>query len=131
MQSPVGPVGWLGGGRSELVTDHWPGASASSRMCVCGMNRTSADSRVSCNCDIGDKTWREDEGKPKLMDVCLRWLCIGFFCARACARSMGMNGTSARVFKTKEKINKHGGVTFITSRVPLTAIPFVPNKCSS
>ena len=66
LQSPVGPVGWLGGGRSELVTDHWPGASAGSGMCVCGMNRTCADSRVSCNCDIGDKTWREDEGKPKL-----------------------------------------------------------------
>ena len=65
MQSPVGPaqVGWLGGGRYELVTDHWPGASAGSGKCACGMNRTCADSKVSCHCDIGDKTWREDKGK--------------------------------------------------------------------
>ena len=35
----------------------------------------------------------------------------------------------ARVFKRKEKNNnKHGGETFIASRVLLTAIFFVPNK---
>ena len=48
------------------------------------------------------------------------------------ARGMGTNGASARVFKEKKNNkNKHGGETLIASRVPLTAILFVPNKCSS
>ena len=48
------------------------------------------------------------------------------------ARGMGANGASARVFKRKVKTkNKHGGETFIASRVPLTAILFDQNKCSS
>ena len=48
------------------------------------------------------------------------------------ARGMGANGASARVFKRKVKNkNKHGGETFIASRVPLIAILFDQNKCSS
>ena len=48
------------------------------------------------------------------------------------ARGMDTNGASARVFKEKKNNkNKHGGETFIASRVPLTAILFVPNKRSS
>lgn len=64
LQSPMGPVQvlWQTGGMG-LVTDHWPGAPAGSRKCACGVNGTCADPRLSCNCDIGDQTWREDKGK--------------------------------------------------------------------
>ena len=59
-----------------------------------------------------------------LNDFYLRWLSRVFFGAR----SMGTNGASAQVFKRKEKTKTNR--TF-ASRVPLTAILFVPNKCSS
>ena len=56
------PVLW-GGGAMKAVTDHWPGAPAGSNKCACGVNGTCADARLPCNCDIGDKTWREDKGR--------------------------------------------------------------------
>ena len=55
-------VHW-GGGDMKAVTDHWPGAPAGSNKCACGVNGTCADARLPCNCDIGDKTWREDKGR--------------------------------------------------------------------
>ena len=66
LQSPVGPaeVSWVGGDY-EPVSDYWPGAPAGSMKCACGVNGTCADPRLACNCDIGDKTWREDKGKPR------------------------------------------------------------------
>ena len=65
-QSPVDEVqiGWLGRS-TELITDHWPGAPAGTGKCACGMNRTCADPKLSCNCDIGDKKWREDKGEAE------------------------------------------------------------------
>ena len=57
------PVLWGGGDAMKTVTDHWPGAPAGSNKCACGVNGTCADPRLPCNCDIGDKTWREDKGK--------------------------------------------------------------------
>lgn len=62
MRSPTFPVLW-GGGGVKTVTDHWPGAPAGSNKCACGVNGTCADPRLPCNCDIGDKTWREDKGR--------------------------------------------------------------------
>ena len=62
MHSPLFPVLW-GGGGVKTITDHWPGAPAGSNKCACGVNRTCADPRLPCNCDIGDKTWREDKGR--------------------------------------------------------------------
>lgn len=61
MLSPTSSVVWMGG--SNLVTDHWPGAPAGSQKCACGVNGACADPRLPCNCDIGDKTWREDRGR--------------------------------------------------------------------
>lgn len=55
-------VRWKGPGNGSLISDHWPGAPACSNMCACGVNGTCADPSLSCNCDIGDNTWREDEG---------------------------------------------------------------------
>lgn len=60
MLSPMS-VNWMGGG-PKTVTDHWPGAPAGSGKCACGVNGTCADPRLPCNCDLGDKTWREDKG---------------------------------------------------------------------
>ena len=62
MLSPESPVLW-GGAGAKTVTDHWPGAPAGSNKCACGVNGTCADPRLPCNCDIGDKTWREDKGR--------------------------------------------------------------------
>ena len=62
MQASVFPVLW-GGGGVKTVTDHWPGAPARSKKCACGVNGTCADPRLPCNCDTGDKTWREDKGR--------------------------------------------------------------------
>ena len=62
MLSPASPVLW-GGAGAKTVTDHWPGAPAGSNKCACGVNGTCADPKLPCNCDIGDKTWREDKGR--------------------------------------------------------------------
>ena len=56
------PVQWKGPGLGSLISDHWPGAPAGSHKCACGVNGTCANPRLPCNCDIGDKTWREDGG---------------------------------------------------------------------
>ena len=53
---------WKGPGLGSLIADHWPGAPAGSNKCACGVNGTCADPNLPCNCDIGDNTWREDEG---------------------------------------------------------------------
>ncbi|XP_068741835.1 contactin-associated protein-like 2 [Montipora capricornis] len=55
-------VRWMGLGHDTVISDHWPGAPAGSNKCACGVNGTCADPSLPCNCDIGDKTWREDEG---------------------------------------------------------------------
>lgn len=63
MRAPGFPVLWGGGAAVKTITDHWPGAPASSNKCACGVKGTCADPRLPCNCDIGDKTWREDKGR--------------------------------------------------------------------
>lgn len=62
LMSGTAQVRWKGG--PFLVFDHWPGAPAGSYKCACGVNGTCADPKLPCNCDIGDETWREDEGTP-------------------------------------------------------------------
>ena len=72
LQSPTGPakVNWLGGDY-DPVSDYWPGAPAHSMKCACGVNVTCEDPRLACNCDIGDKTWREDKGTPRVVQGCI------------------------------------------------------------
>lgn len=42
----------------EVIEDYWPGVPADSMKCACGLNRTCADPRLGCNCNIGDKKER-------------------------------------------------------------------------
>lgn len=62
LHASVFPVLW-GGGGGKTVDDHWPGAPAGSNKCACGVDGTCADPRLPCNCDSGDKIWREDNGR--------------------------------------------------------------------
>ena len=52
------------GASSALVSDRWPREPAGSDKCACKVNGTCADphEELSCNCDVGDETWREGGG---------------------------------------------------------------------
>lgn len=52
-----------GGGGVKIVIDYWLGVFVGSNKCVCGVNGMCVDFRLFCNCDIGDKIWREDKGR--------------------------------------------------------------------
>ena len=41
---------------------YWGGAPPGSKKCACGVNKTCANSRYTCNCDKNDDVWREDSG---------------------------------------------------------------------
>jgi hypothetical protein len=47
--------------RQGSKMNYWGGAAVNSGKCACGMANTCAGEKK-CNCDVNDKTWREDSG---------------------------------------------------------------------
>ena len=85
-------VGWLGAGGDNLRTHHWAGAPAGSGKCACGVNRTCANPRLFCNCDVGDRKWREDRGKARVQLASVASRAVVWFCW---IYSVALNGIEA------------------------------------
>ena len=73
-------VQWRSPHTMGLSETYWGGAPRGSHMCACGVNHTCDDPTKICNCDIGDKKWREDAGLSAKMNIlsCVRvcvWPC--------------------------------------------------------
>eukprot|EP00795_Rhopilema_esculentum_P001530 gene1530-15976_t len=53
------------GSRNGILQTYWGGAKPGSKSCGCGMpdkRNCAADHHLDCNCDVGDRQWRNDEG---------------------------------------------------------------------
>ena len=47
--------------RDDGKMSYWGGATENGK-CACGMNKTCANPKRGCNCDINDRRWRKDSG---------------------------------------------------------------------